>query len=472
MADIYARRSILTSPASPIIIQTYPGQSVSVGRDFKNIELSHKLSTLSDRSSILRGISQQFPRVGSMANTVSGMNVLSMTPFSVMSNIDYVTGVWSGTDVENIAQDPRVKAIWKDGVNRHISSYPIAGADYTYSVPQSSGQRMYFTSMDEIRRLVGADVANSQGYSGSGVNATVIDTGGHKSNPMTTRLVKKSAIPGLYTDENGHGEWCVSALGGTRARDTVFTGMNPGKKPVYNEGIAPKSNITEIKSLDLVVGSGTDSWLLRGLSMALSDGADVVSCSWGGSPTTSSQQSDPYYAPMQKLEESGAVVCVASGDSGPTAASCDSPGTLSSVLTVGAINAVTNTFSSQFGRAGDISGFSSRGPAYGHDIKPDTASYGAIIDSAISPILSFSYTHVAHDYQAIAGTSQATPIVAGLVTLMKQLYREKLGKTLTTSEVKAMLSQLGHTKNNNDGWGMLTWDMVEKWVQSQYNTVV
>ena len=463
MAKVYARNSIFVRAASPIIIQTKPGQSSALAADYENIELSHRLNSVFMSSAVSE--LTRFPRVASAMNFVSGVRAMSTTNFNVLRNFDYVTGVWAGPDVMDIAQDPRVLSIWEDN-QRRILSYPYASPQYTYSVPYSKGQRMYFTSMQEVRRLVGADVANSMGYTGKGINAVVVDTGGHISNPMTTRLVKQTAIPGVMTDENGHGEWCVSALGGTKATDRTFSQLNPSQPPVVNEGIAPGCGITEIKALDLVVGTGTDSWLLKGLDMAISDKADVVSCSWGGTPTTETPQTDPYYAPMQTLQSNNAIVCVASGDSGPDPATCDSPGTLPNVLTVGAVNAVTNTFESQFGQAGEVSGFSSRGPAYGTMIKPDTVSYGAIIDSAISPILAFSYTHVAHEYQAIAGTSQATPIVAGLMVLMKQMYKNA-GKTLNLTDVKKMLSQLGHEKNNNDGWGMVTWPMIQTWAASE-----
>jgi len=467
MANIYARNDIFVTAASPIIIQTRPGESLNVANDYKDYELSHRISTLAGKSAIIRSISRQFPRISTLSQTATGIDVLNSTPFTVMGAFDYVTGVWSGPDVEHIAQDNRVLSIWRDNVNKHILSYPYASPDYTYNVRVTPAETMYFTSMQEVRHLVGADVANSQGYTGKGVNAVVVDTGGHKDNPMTARLIKQTAITGLYTDENGHGEWCASALGGKKAEDLTFTELNRDKKPVVNEGIAPDCNLYEVKALDLLVGTGTDSWLLRGLSKALSDKADVVSCSWGGTPDTNTPETDVYYTPMKKLKESNAIVCVASGDSGPSRATIDSPGSLPNVLTVGALNAVTNTFSSQFGKAGEVSGFSSRGPAYGTLIKPDVVSYGAIIDSAISPILSFSYTHINHAYQAIAGTSQATPVVAGLISLMKQAYGD-IGKTLDMNEVMRMLSRMGHAKNNNDGYGLLTWDMISRWMDSEY----
>ena len=62
----------------------------------------------------------------------------------------------------------------------------------------------------------------------------------------------------------------------------------------------------------------------------------------------------------------------------------------------------------------------------------------------------------------------ATPIVAGLVTLMRQAHKKLLGKVLTVDEVKQMLSTFGHEKSNVDGWGAITWDMYEQWLSTQY----
>lgn len=474
MTVIVTDTSILSSPASPIIFKTKSGTANSVAQDYYDIELSHQ--------SLRRGggpASRLYNDVTSLSIPTSillqNKGLPTMTSFAIMPDFDYVVGVWGGPDVLDIASDSRVETMWRDTVSKRILStgipYAIAGPDYTYSVKTSRSAVMNFTSLQEIRRLVGADVANSKGYTGKGVNAVDIDTGGHKLNPMTTRLKKYTTIPGFYTDECSHGEWTASAMGGTKATDRTFSRANPTKQPVVNEGMAPESNLMEIKSLGFVVGTGSDSMLLKGLAMALSLKADTVNCSWGGTVSSTTPELDPYYIPMQKLKDSNAIVCVASGDSGPGTGTCDSPGSLPNVLTVGSINAVSNA-QSMFGKAGYASGFSSRGPVYGQSIKPDTTSYGAIIDGAIGPVLDASYTHVVHSYQAIAGTSMSTPIVNGLVTLMKQLYRDTIGVPLTLDEIFKMLSSMGHKKNNTDGWGMLTWPMIEEWVKLKYGVAV
>ena len=79
-----------------------------------------------------------------------------------------------------------------------------------------------------------------------------------------------------------------------------------------------------------------------------------------------------------------------------------------------------------------------------------------------------SYTGVVHPFQAMAGTSMATPHIAGLVTLMRQAHRQLLGKVLTVDEVKEVLKSSGIEKTNDYGWGPLTWDLYLNYLETTY----
>jgi len=68
----------------------------------------------------------------------------------------------------------------------------------------------------------------------------------------------------------------------------------------------------------------------------------------------------------------------------------------------------------------------------------------------------------------IVHNSMATPHVSGLLALMREAHSKTIGRVLTTDEVKKMLQELGHEKNNDDGWGVISWQMYEEWMETQY----
>jgi serine protease AprX len=236
--------------------------------------------------------------------------------------------------------------------------------------------------------------------------------------------------------------------------------------------MAPACNLMQVKALDYVVGMGMTSQLLAGLEMALKAKADVVSLSWGGVPGSTTPDGDPFFTAIEVLNQADILVAAAAGNSGPGMGTIDSPGALPQPVTVGAYNAVGNPANTMFGAAGAVSGFSSRGPTPWGDTKPDTIAPGAIIDAPITGQLAVAYTHRAHAFQSIAGTSMATPILAGLMACMRQAHQRLLGKILTNTEVKAMLAALGQPKNNASGWGPLTWPMYLRWLSTQYSIEV
>lgn len=459
MARLFVRNEAFVKAAAPVIIK--PLDQSKFLNDYGMFELS------SSRPQGLFNIARQV------------LPNISLTEFHALS-FGYVTGVWSGPDIETMAQDPNVHTIWPDGFKSILQyfpvgvPYPVADPNHIYSADTriknpltKQSKVLNFTSMEMVRQLVGADVANAKGFTGRGVTVQVNDTGGHKNNPATPQLERQTTIKGIYMDENSHGEWTASAIAGRKVEDRTFTMLNPGKAPVVNQGIAPDVRIIEVKALGFVVGTGTDSMLLKSLDDVMTNKADVTSNSWGGKETLTNETDSPYYDIIQKFKQNNIIPVFASGDSGPSPKTCDTPGDLTDVLTVGSYNAVSNAGSS-FGDAGQVSGFSGRGPTVFGTFKPDTIAPGSNIDSAIGPVLDLAYEHIPHDANAISGTSMSCPIVAGLVALMRQAHAQLLGMVLTLDEIKTMLRELGHPKNNNDGWGMISWQMYEYWLSTQY----
>ena len=102
------------------------------------------------------------------------------------------------------------------GVEKIYSDEPMWAFHYP-TVPQEGvyelvlrGGRNHFTTTAWTRRLIGADVANSKGFTGAGVKVAVVDTGAPRWHPSLRRCEFKTVIPFQHTDENGHGSGLFS----------------------------------------------------------------------------------------------------------------------------------------------------------------------------------------------------------------------------------------------------------------------
>ena len=83
----------------------------------------------------------------------------------------------------------------------------------------------------------------------------------------------------------------------------------------------------------------------------------------------------------------------------------------------------------------------------------------------------YDITTMTHNFVAngiVVHNSMATPHASGLIALMRQAFALRLGKVLTTEEVKRMLEELGEPKNNDTGYGLLTFQMFMEWCESEY----
>jgi hypothetical protein len=103
------------------------------------------------------------------------------------------------------------------------------------------------------------------------------------------------------------------------------------------------------------------------------------------------------------------------------------PGTASGVITVGAyvsknswINRLGKKVSAQAYTVGEIADFSSRGPTRDGRTKPDVSAPGLFITAARSSYVSQGENDPDQYHRVLAGTSMASPHVAGVVALMLQ----------------------------------------------------
>jgi len=349
--------------------------------------------------------------------------------------------------MEEVAQWREVERIYPDYIKFALSVPPIPLA----GIFKDQKGRV-FTSTYWTKRMLGLDVANRKGFTGRGINAVVIDTGSRVTHPQLHRVRALSAMlekGGSGQDTNGHGSWCVACVGGSYAIDTRYNA------PV--EGMAPECSLFSIQGLGFIIGTGTSSDIIQAMEMCIGLDAKVVSMSLG-SDDAPRDEDNPEARAINELVRRGIIPCVAAGNSGSDPKTIGSPGSCLNSLTVGSVSSFT----------GEVSEFSSRGPTAGDGyIKPDVLAPGERINSALVGFLDTMVDRTQRRFGPISGTSMATPHVAGLVTCMAQLYRE-MGKELTVEEVKTMMAQLGREKNNDAGWGLISWNMVETWVSTNY----
>ena len=340
--------------------------------------------------------------------------------------------------VEELESDRRIRKIYPDRVMWALQ-YPTVPQQGIYTDKVTGAE---FTTTEWTRKLIGADKANLEGYTGRGIKVAVIDTAAVPQHRSISHAIGRTAIRGLYSDENGHGHWCAACIGGKPYIDPVYN--------VQTQGIAPDCQLFTIKALGFVIGFGNESDILEAMDMAARFGCKIVSMSLGSEEVPENPEDDPQVKAVETLtKENNMIFCVAAGNSGPSYGTINSPGIAEHAITVGAYDPIT----------GQVAPFSSRGPTPDGRVKPDIIMPGVNILAPTTGILDgLSPPKLSARASALSGTSMATPHASGLVALMCQ-YAASRGIDLTAEDVKSVVKTYGEEreKSNEAGWGMLTW---------------
>jgi serine protease AprX len=281
---------------------------------------------------------------------------------------------------------------------------------------------------------IGADVVWQKEVSGEGVTVAVVDTG------MTL-------LPGLLTgsdgkikdrivgwkdfvenkpfpiDPNGHGTHVAG----------VIANAQKGIDKEWN-GVAPEVRLVGVRVLNYE-GFGTYEQVIQGIQWVIEHKKQlkirVMNLSLV-SPAESPYWADPLNQAVTKAWAAGITVVVASGNGGPKPLTVGVPGNNPYVITVGAF---TDNYSPDNWNDDYIAPFSASGPTLDGFVKPDVMAPGAHMTSLMLPV-SYAVKHgqatqVALYYYAMAGTSQAAGVVAGLAALILDKH-----ENLTPDEVK------------------------------------
>lgn len=309
------------------------------------------------------------------------------------------------------------------------------------------------TSVDMIRA---SDVWSYTGTDGTMIDGTgmkigIIDTGVDYTHPDLGGcfgtgckvaggwdFVNDDADP---MDDHGHGTHCAA----TAAGNGSWTDSTGTSHPL--PGVAPGATIYAYKVLSSS-GSGTFADVIAGIERCadpdgngdFSDHLDVCSMSLGGS-------GNPDDAPSKAADaavESGVVMAIAAGNSGPSENTIGSPGTSRKAITVAAA-CETGTIGYC---SGPIASFSSRGPIAGYPdvVKPDVAAPGVNICAAEHGDYQSASRCLDGRHIAISGTSMATPHVAGAAVLLRQAHPEMDPQSIKDALMAAAVD-LGVSRN-------------------------
>ena len=283
---------------------------------------------------------------------------------------------------------------------------------------------------------IGAPALWEQGVDGKGVKVAVIDTGVSQSHEMLRDAIKGSfsAVPGeTVEDANGHGSWCAGAVAGRPVESDIGTLV----------GAAPGADLYCLKALS-DAGTGQMSWVMDCIEKAVLDfECPILSMSLGS--MTDNGGLDPISRLVNEVTLNYGTICVvAAGNSGGPV-TIGSPGGAISALTVGSV-------ALKLPRPGMPSTFSSKGPTTTACPKPDISAPGGNVVVPVTVVELIVSAGAHGTYFGSAGTSMATPQVAGAVALLKQVR-----PCLTREDLEAVfsLAALPRPKDPMTGYGML-----------------
>ena len=299
---------------------------------------------------------------------------------------------------------------------------------------------------------------SSLGLDGSGEKISFTDTGIDQTHPDII-----GRIAGVYTqfgldpspaDSNGgHGTHVALTIAGNGSGDSLAT------------GIAPAANIVAYALEHDPTGVfGRIGSIYDMLSHAEQEGSRVAVNAWGlngnyGAYTADSRSLDVFVHDNPDF----LPIFSAGDDPAQSASKVLAPSTAKNVLSIGA---------STTSPAGSVANFSSQGPSLDGRVKPDLVAPGVSLCSGRAAAASIptgsscgTGTHSNGEdlYMSLSGSSQATAVAGGSISLIREFIREEVGiATPTASLLKAAsingAIDLGtaNIPNAQEGWGQIS----------------
>ncbi|XP_063225096.1 membrane-bound transcription factor site-1 protease-like isoform X2 [Bacillus rossius redtenbacheri] len=236
----------------------------------------------------------------------------------------------------------------------------------------------------QITSILQADSLWSMGITGRGVKVAVFDTGLAKTHPHFKRIKERTnwTTEKTLDDGLGHGTFVAGVI--ASSQDCL--------------GFAPDAELHIFRVFTNNQVSYT-SWFLDAFNYAILKKIGVLNLSIGGPDF----MDHPFVDKVWELTANRVIMVSAIGNDGPLYGTLNNPADQMDVIGVGGIN-----FEDQ------IAKFSSRGmttwelpQGYGR-VKPDIVTYGSAVRGS----------SIKGSCRTLSGTSVASPVVAGAVTLL------------------------------------------------------
>ncbi len=318
---------------------------------------------------------------------------------------------------------------------------------------------------------------DAAGVDGTGVTVGVVDGGIFENHPDLDGKVLPCTGPGRScgTATDGHGTHVAGAIGASGA-----SGTTDENGFLRGQGVAPGANIVE-QLYQPLLGAGPGSMVPGGMLEIYRDsqisGAVLTNNSWG--PTGTPQGYDIPTMEIDIISRDAnpdvpgnqpvlAVWSIMNGN-GDSLSACEpsslgSPDEAKNLFAVGSTRLQDNGLN-QTADIFDVSGNSAHGPACDGRQVPHIVAPGCSTDAPIS----------ATGYGTLCGTSMASPVISGSVSLFWEQYRNNFSRDPSPALVKATFTAIaknlngfrdadgnvmGNAPDRKQGWGRVNLDAV------------
>lgn len=278
-----------------------------------------------------------------------------------------------------------------------------------------SNRRLLRAIPRQITSILKADALWSIGITGKGVKVAIFDTGLSKAHPHFKKIKERTNWTNekSLSDEISHG--------------TFVSGVIASSKECL--GFAPDADLHIYRVFTNNQVSYT-SWFLDAFNYAILKKINVINLSIGGPDFLD----HPFVDKVLELSANKVIMVSAIGNDGPLYGTLNNPGDQMDVIGVGGMN-----FEEK------IAKFSSRGMTtwelplgYGR-LKPDIVTYGAQVKGS----------NLKGGCRSLSGTSVASPVVAGAVTLIMSGVLKKIEMINPSSMKQALIEGATRLNDNN-----------------------